>query len=365
MALSAPAENTNGMKVNVAIVGFGYWGPNVARNFVFSTKAAVSMICDANPERLAVASGLYPAVTVTPSFEQVLANPDVDLIVLATPVSTHFPLGIKALHAGKHLLIEKPMTSSAAQARDLLSLARKKNLRVFVDHTFVFSPQVNKMKDLVAKGELGDLLYYDSSRINLGLFQHDVDVVWDLLPHDLSILDFLLEGELPETVSCWGASHFSDLADQAYVSLSYRNRFIAHVHVNWIAPVKIRQVLLCGDKKMIVFDETSVEKLRVYDRGVNIKTPEDVYKRLVQYREGDMSAPHIPNYEALAAEVDNVLETISGNQRAIVDGNAGHRVVLLLEAASESLKNNGRPVIVERQTGTTRIVRRKTDELSA
>ena len=353
------------MSPTVAVVGFGYWGPNVARNFILSGKARVSAICDTRAERLKLAAGLYPAVKVTTAFDEILNDPEVDLVVLATPVSTHFPLGKKALEAGKHLLIEKPMTGSVAEARELLALARSKNLRIFVDHTFVFAPAVRKMKALIDNGDLGDLLYYDSSRINLGLFQHDVDVVWDLLPHDLSILDYFRGGELPDSVSCWGANHYSDLADQAYVSLNYSGNFIAHIHVNWLAPVKIRQVLLCGDRKMLVYDDTAVERLRIYDRGVDVKSPEDVYNRLVQYREGDMSAPHLINWEPLSAEVDNVVETMAGSARALVDGETGFRVVLLLEAASESLRNNGRPVFIEKHTGATHLVKRKTDERTA
>jgi predicted dehydrogenase len=291
-----------------------------------------------------------------------LKDPAIDLIACATPVSTHFALGMAALESGKHLLLEKPMAASSRESALLLAAARSRGLQIFVDHTFVFTPALTKMKSLVAQGDLGKLFYYDSTRINLGLFQHDVDVIWDLLPHDLAILDFLLDGRLPVSVSCHAASHYNHLADQAYVSLSYDDEFIAHVHVNWVAPVKVRQVLLCGDRKMIVYDETTPrEKVRVYDRGVKVQNSEDVYNRMVQYREGDMWAPRLDNAEALAVEIENIAGTLRGTAAPLVPGDAGHRVVTLLEAATTSREHHGRPVMVDPRSGSISLITRRAD----
>jgi len=268
---------------------------------------------------------------------------------LATPVETHFSLGMAALKAGKHILVEKPLCLTRSQCQELIETADQAGKRIFCDHTFVFTSAVQKMKSLVLSGEIGRLLYYDSQRINLGIFRSDVDVTWDLVPHDFSILDFLLDGEMPTTVSCTGFSHFSDeRANLTYVTLQYRNGFVAHVHASWLAPVKIRQILLSGDNKMIVYDENAVqEKIRIYDRGVSVlKQDEDVYKMLVQYREGDMYAPQLDNTEALRLQIDNIVDVLKNGAKAIVDGCAGMRVVYLLELASESMRNDGKPVTV-------------------
>lgn len=336
--------------VNVGVVGYGYWGPNLVRNFMAlpADKARVKSICDARGERLAAASRVYPSIGVVADFELVIADPEIDLVALATPVSSHFPLAEKALRAGKHVFVEKPLAASVAEAEQLVALARSMKRQLFVDHTFVFTPAVRKMREMVEGGSIGELLYYDSTRINLGIFQHDVDVVWDLVPHDLSILDYLLGGQLPASVSCTGVAHYGELADLAYVTLNYDNGFVAHINVNWLAPVKIRQILLCGDKQMMVYDEHTVqEKVRIYDRGVHVKSSEDVYQKLVEYRDGDMFAPRLPNTEALAAEVENVVATIRGEADAVVDGNAGLRVVRILEAATKSLREKGRPIQID------------------
>lgn len=333
--------------VNVGVVGYGYWGPNLVRNFMAqpADNARVTTVCDARPERLAAASRVYPSLTVTQDYGAMIDDPHLDLIAIATPVSTHFPLAERALRAGKHVLVEKPLAASVGEAEALVELATSVDRKLFVDHTFVFTPAVRKMRELAESGSLGELLYYDSTRINLGIFQHDVDVVWDLVPHDLSILDYLLGGVMPMSVSCTGVAHYGELADLAYVTLMYPNGFVAHVNVNWLAPVKIRQILLCGDKQMMVYDEHTVqEKVRVYDRGVRVKSSEDLYQKLVEYRDGDMFAPRLPNTEALAAEVTNVVDTIRGTARAVVDGAAGLRVVRVLEAATKSMNEGGRPV---------------------
>lgn len=333
--------------VNVGVVGYGYWGPNLVRNFVSlpHDMARVRTVCDTRSERLVHVRRLYPSVAVTGDYDEMLADPTIQLVCIATPVSSHFDLAMRALAAGKHVMVEKPLTANVRDGEALVQEARAAGRMLFVDHTFVFTPAVQRMKVLLEQGEIGSPLYYDSTRINLGIFQHDVDVVWDLVPHDLSILDFLLDGRMPSSVSCTGIAHYGDLADMAYVTLYYPGGFIAHVNVNWLAPVKVRQVLLCGDRKMIVYDEHTVqEKVRVYDRGVSVDSSEDVYEKLVQYRDGDMFAPRLPNTESLAAEVENVIGSIKGEVEPAVDGRAGLRVVRLLQAATESMRAKGRPV---------------------
>ncbi|MGB6987164.1 MAG: Gfo/Idh/MocA family oxidoreductase [Candidatus Aquilonibacter sp.] len=331
----------------VGVVGYGYWGPNVVRNFMAlpADKAQLQAVCDIRQDRLDNLSRIYPAISVTTDYTAMLAMPEIDLIAVATPVSSHVALAEAALRAGKHVLVEKPLAPTAADAARLVDMAEKCGRRLFVDHTFVFTPAVRKMRELKQTGNLGRLLYYDSTRINLGIFQHDVDVVWDLVPHDLSILDFLLDGTLPTSVSCTGVAHYGDLADLAYVTLYYPDGFIAHINVNWLAPVKIRQILLCGDQQMVVYDEHTVqEKVRVYDRGVRVKSSEDVYEKLVEYRDGDMFAPKLPSAEALKTEVENVIDCIRDGVPPVVDGRAGLRVVQILEAVTESMREKGRPV---------------------
>jgi predicted dehydrogenase len=336
--------------VNVGVVGYGYWGPNLVRNFMAlpSDKARVKLVCDARAERLDSVSRVYPSIATTTDYDAMIADREIDLIAVATPVSSHFALAQKAFAAGKHVLVEKPLAASVAEAEKLVALARSAGRKLFVDHTFVFTPAVRKMRELVETGSMGELLYYDSTRINLGIFQHDVDVVWDLVPHDLSILDFLLGGMTPSSVSCTGVAHYGDLADLAYVTLYYPNGFIAHINVNWLAPVKIRQILLCGDKQMMVYDEHTVqEKVRIYDRGVRVKNSEDLYQKLVEYRDGDMFAPKLPNVEALRAEVEGIVDVIRGDEAEVVDGECGLRVVRTLEAATTSMNQQGRRVSIE------------------
>jgi len=329
-------------------VGFGYWGPNLVRNLMSHPDVQVRAICDTDVARLAHAARLYPSVHGTSDITELLCDASLDLVAVSTPVSTHYPIAKLILRAGKHVLVEKPLAQNTLEAADLLSLARVSKRMIFVDHTFVFTPGVRKVQELVSNGELGPLLYYDSTRVNLGLFQHDIDVVWDLAPHDLSILDFLLGGRLPNSVSCFGAAHYSRFADMAYLYMSYGDNFVAHINVNWISPVKIRQVLLCGTRKMIVYDENTVqEKVRVYDRGVEAKRPEDIYNRLIEYREGDMFAPRIGTGEALMAEVDDIVAALRGEKEPTVGAAAGLRIVTVLEAASESMRSNGRPIAID------------------
>ncbi|HYK66083.1 MAG TPA: Gfo/Idh/MocA family oxidoreductase [Patescibacteria group bacterium] len=342
--------NVNGRaSLNVAIVGYGYWGPNVARNFSQIDGARISYICDLDDDRRARARRAFPYAVITRDVEQLLADQSVDLVAIATPVSTHYALAERALTAGKHVLVEKPLANSAKSALEICALARRQGLRVFVDHTFVFTPAVRKMKEVYLSGELGTALYYDSTRVNLGIFQHDVNVIWDLVTHDLGILDYLLDGRMPRSASCTGMAHLGNRhADLAYLTLRYDHDFIAHINVNWLAPMKVRQVLLCGDRRMLVYDDNSAsEKVKVYDSGVSIRQVEELYETLVQYRLGDMYAPRLDTTEALTMEARNIIDVLHGGEAEVCDGDAGARVVAILEAANYSLRLNGQPVELE------------------
>jgi predicted dehydrogenase len=350
-------------KIKVAIVGFGYWGPNLARNFSLAEGSAVSHICDLSDDRLERAGKTYPLTTLCRSIDDILRDPTVDVVALATPVGTHHRLALRVLAAGKHVFIEKPLAASRAEALEILAAAQRQSLKVFVDHTFVFTPAVQKMRELLVNGVIGCPMYYDSIRVNLGLFQHDVNVVWDLVTHDVAILDFLLDGRMPQTASCTGVSHFDGQpADLAYLTLQYDGNFIAHINVNWLAPVKIRQVLLCGDRRMLVYDDNSAsEKIKVYDSGVSVQRSEhvedveDVYEMLVQYRTGDMHAPRLDTGEALAYEAENVAAALRGVAAPVCDGLTGLRVVSILEAADASLRSGGQPVPIPSTEAATSV----------
>lgn len=332
--------------INIGVIGVGYWGPNLIRNFVANPDTNMRICCDLKDERLKYINSLYPAVTVTKNYLDIINNPGVDLIAVCTPVLTHYEVAKAALNAGKHVLIEKPMTATSRQAEELINLAERKNLRIFVDHTFIFTGAVRKIKEYIQKGELGEVYYFDSVRINLGLFQHDVNVLWDLAPHDVSIMHHLLANK-PEYVVANGAAHFnSGLEDVAYLTVYFPNNLIAHIHTNWLSPVKIRQTLIAGSKKMVVWDDNQPsEKVRIYDKGVEmIQTPDQVYNLLVQYRTGDMFCPKIDGMEALTAEINHIVECLQQNKSAIADGKAGWIVVKILEAAQESIKNRGKEV---------------------
>lgn len=327
--------------MKIAVVGLGYWGPNLVRNFLSTEGVDGVVACDMTPRRLENIKKKFPTVEVTPSFEDILGRDDVEGVVIATPVSTHYPLGVKVLEAGKHLLLEKPMASKTAEAEDLLDRAYSKMLTLMVDHTFVYTSAVQKMKELISKGDIGDILYFDSVRVNLGLFQHDTNVIWDLAPHDLSIMDYLVS-DSPVAVSCVGVSHFSEFEDVAYLTVHFAERLIAQFHVNWLSPVKVRKILLGGTKLMVAYDdmETS-EKIKVYDRGVDVKDEDAVYKKLVSYRTGNMYSPNIDTGEALSRMASEFVDCIKTGKPSISDGQSGVNVVKVLEAASISLKAGG------------------------
>ena len=330
--------------LSVGVIGYGYWGPNIVRNFHSQEDSQVSVVCDRRPEALAKVAKAYPGMEVTSDALQILRSPNIDIVAVVTPVWTHFELAKAALEQGKHVFVEKPFTSTAAQAEELIELAERKHLKIMVDHTFLFTGAVRKIKQLIDAGELGELYYYDTTRVNLGLFQHDVNVIWDLAPHDLSIMDYLL-ADKAEAVVATGQKHVNGVEDIAFITAYYPNKLIAHVNVNWLSPVKVRTTLLGGDKKMLMWNDLeSDEKIKIYDRGVRMNTREGVYDLLVSYRSGDMWAPQIENTEALKLELGYFNECILQDKTPINDGSAGLRIVRMLLAADESLRNRGAQV---------------------
>ncbi len=332
--------------LSVGVIGFGYWGPNIVRNFNSQEDSRVSIVCDRRPEALVKVAKSYPDMEVTSDILQVLHSPNIDIVAVVTPVWTHFELAKAALENGKHVFVEKPFTSTSEQAEELIELAARKNLKIMVDHTFLFTGAVRKMKQLIDAGELGDIYYYDTTRVNLGLFQHDVNVIWDLAPHDLSIMDYLLSNKA-EAVVATGQKHVNSVEDVAFITIYYSNKLIAHVNVNWLSPVKVRTTLVGGDKKMLMWNDLeSDEKIKVYDRGVRMNTREGVYDLLVGYRSGDMWAPQIESTEALRLELAYFNECILEDKTPINDGHAGLRIVKVLQASNESLRNRGAQVLL-------------------
>jgi len=333
--------------LNVGIIGCGYWGPNLIRNFNLLENTNVVGISDLRAERRDYIAQLYPAIeTVTGDAREILRHKDIAAVIIATPVSTHFDLGMEALENGKHVLMEKPMTATSEEARRLIEKARQKKLVLMVDHTFIYTGAVRKIKEIVTSGDLGDIYYFDSVRVNLGLFQHDVNVIWDLAPHDVSIMDHLLDRK-PASIAATGVAHLDKkIENMAYISVMYDDDLIGHIHVNWLAPVKVRKTLICGSRKMIVYDDVEPsEKVKVYNKGVEyIKKREEAYDLLVQYRTGDMLAPRLDLVEALNLVAREFADSVAHNRQPLTDGAAGLRVVEILEAANESLKAGGKVV---------------------
>ncbi|HLV31881.1 MAG TPA: Gfo/Idh/MocA family oxidoreductase [Chitinispirillaceae bacterium] len=328
--------------VQIGVIGYGYWGPNIVRNFSAIDGAKVVMVCDQRAEALGSLKKAFPDIETTTSQEIILKSPRINIIAIVTPVSTHFELAKKALINGKHVFVEKPFTDSSVQAKELIDLAEQKELKIMVDHTFLFTGAVRKIKETIDNGVLGNIFYYDSTRVNLGLFQHDVNVVWDLAPHDFSIMDYLLK-ESPEALTANGIAHVNKMEDMAYITIYFPNKLIAHFNVNWLSPVKVRSTLIGGKHKMLLWNDVNVdEKIKIYDKGVNVENRESVYKLLVSYRSGDMYAPRIDNTEALKLECQYFIDCINSGETPINDGKAGFRVVKLLEACKESLKHRGK-----------------------
>jgi predicted dehydrogenase len=327
--------------IKVGVIGYGYWGPNIVRNLHGLDSTRVEMVCDKNPSALARARKAYPSVRAVLDPAEVLRSPDIDAVAVITPVWTHYELAKTALENGKHVFIEKPLTSNAAQAEELIELAARKKLTIMVDHTFLFTGAVRKIRELTESGALGDLYYYDSLRVNLGLFQHDVSVIWDLAPHDLAIMDHIIKGE-PEAIVATGERHLNGVEDVAFMTIYFPRNVIAHINVNWLSPVKIRTTLIGGQKKMVVWnDMVADEKIRVYDKGVQIASGEGIRDLLVSYRTGDMWAPQVEQLEALHVELDYFADCIMTGKTPFNDGHAGLRVVRMLEAADASIQKRG------------------------
>lgn len=327
--------------VKFGVVGYGYWGPNVVRNLQSLAGAEIAAVCDQSSAARRRVHKTYPNVYVAADASEIMTSPDIDAVAIVTPVWTHFELAKTALENGKHIFVEKPFTSNVTQAEQLIELADKKNLKIMVDHTFLFTGAVKKIKQLLEEDGLGKLYYYDSTRVNLGLFQHDVNVVWDLAPHDLAIMDYLI-GSSPEALVATGQKHLNGHEDIAFITLYFPDKVIAHVNVNWLSPVKVRTTLIGGEKKMLVWNDLEAdEKVKVYDRGVEIDNREGLYQLLVNYRSGDMWAPQLEQVEALRQELTYFIAAINEGSDPINDGQAGLRVVKILEGANKSLRKRG------------------------
>ena len=330
--------------IRLGVIGYGYWGPQIVRNFHNLETSQVTTVCDKNPKALRRVQQAYPEIEVSHDITHVLQSTNNDAVAIVTPVCSHYELAKAALENGKHVFVEKPFTCKASHAEELIELAERKNLKIMVDHTFLFTGAVKKIRQLINDGTLGELYYYDSVRVNLGLFQHDVNVLWDLAPHDLSIMDHLIK-EKPEAVVATGETHLNGAADVAFMTVYFPRKIIAHINVNWLSPVKVRTTLIGGEKKMLVWNDLEAdEKIKVYDKGVQVTSGEGVYELLVSYRSGDMWAPKIERIEALQNETAYFAECVITNKKPINDGEAGLRVVRMLEAADKSLKEKGKIV---------------------
>lgn len=335
--------------INVGIIGYGYWGPNVARNFHSCPGVKLVGVSDLNKRRLDLAKNHFPFLRGYEDPQDLIRSEEIGVVAVVTPVNTHYELAREALENGKHVFVEKPFTSTRGQAEGLINLAAKKKLKIMVDHTFLFTGAVRKMKEVIDSGELGKLFFYDSVRVNLGLFQHDINVVWDLAPHDFSIMSYLIK-ERPIAVSAHGSVHFGgDFEDVAYIVLHFEeSNFIAHFHLNWLSPVKIRSTLISGDRKMLVWDDlSSDEKIKIYDRGVTFNGTDNkngIHKLLVSYRSGDMYAPKLDSTEALQREVEYFVRCVEHDEEPFNNGEAGLQVVRLLEASDGSIKQGGRKI---------------------
>jgi predicted dehydrogenase len=327
--------------IRVGVIGYGYWGPNIVRNLHGLDSTRVVAVSDKNPAALARVRKPYPEIKTCTDPLEIIRSPEVDAVAIVTPVWTHYELTKAALENGKHVFVEKPFTSSVAQAEELVELAARKKLTIMVDHTFLFTGAVKKMSELIDNGVLGDLYYYDSLRVNLGLFQHDVSVIWDLAPHDLAIMDYLIKAE-PEAIVATGEKHLNGVEDVAYITIYFPNSIIAHINVNWLSPVKMRTTLVGGQKKMLVWNDlVADEKIRVYDKGVDFTSGEGLRDVLVSYRTGDMWAPQVPQLEALRVELDYFATCLASGETPFNDGLAGLRIVRMLEAADRSVRKRG------------------------
>ncbi len=338
-------RNGNGVGesiLRIGVIGYGYWGPNIVRNFHGQEHSRVVAVCDKSEKSLKRVHQTYPEMRVMEDCQELIKSKDIDAVAIVTPVWTHFELAKAALENGKHVFVEKPFTCTMAQGEELIELASRKNLKIMVDHTFLFTGAVKRIHQLIDDGTLGNLYYYDSTRVNLGLFQHDVNVIWDLAPHDLSIMNYLIK-EKPQAVVATGERHLNGVADVAFINIFYPNNMIGHINVNWLSPVKVRTTLIGGEKKMVVWNDLEAdEKIKVYDKGVEMSNGEGVYQLLVSYRSGDMWAPRVEQIEALQAEAAYFTDCVMNNKKPFNDGQAGLEVVKMLEAADRSLEQKGK-----------------------
>ncbi|MDA9328752.1 Gfo/Idh/MocA family oxidoreductase [Flavobacteriales bacterium] len=333
--------------MNIAIVGLGYWGPNLLRNFNSLENCDVKYVVDKRDDQFPKFKALYENVNFITEIDSVLEDQSVEAVVIATPVFTHFPIAKRALLSGKNVLIEKPITSTTEEADELIKIAKEKNLVLMVDHTFLYTGAVMKIKSLVESGELGELKYFDSTRINLGLFQADVNVLWDLAPHDISILNFIFKEE-PYSVQATGASHTDNgLENIAYLTVNYKSGMIAHFNCSWTSPVKVRQTLIGGDKKMALYNDMEPsEKIKIYDFGYEVKTNEEKNRIIADYRTGDVLVPKLDSTEALLGVAKDFISSIESGDKPKSDCYLGREVVRILEASQESLKKRGEEIIL-------------------
>ncbi|MBS0253441.1 MAG: Gfo/Idh/MocA family oxidoreductase [Proteobacteria bacterium] len=336
--------------IGIGVIGYGYWGPNLVRNFAELSRAKLVGVSDLDSKRLSLVATRYPGIKTTTDYHELLRDPKIDAIVIATPVSTHFPIAMAALKAGKHVWLAKPMTETSMQAAQLVEVAAKRNLVLLVDHTFVYTGSIRKVGEIVRSADMGQLFYYDSIRVNLGLFQRDVNVISDLAAHDFAILDYLLD-EKPIAVTAAGSNHFPGSPENlAYVTLFYNSGMIAHANVSWLAPVKVRQILIGGSSKMITYNDLEPsEKVKIYDKGVSFTDdPGQIQEMRVGYRMGDMWAPKLDSKEALSVEGEHFIDCIEKQQQPISDGQSGERVVSLIEAATSSMRGRGETIYIHR-----------------
>ena len=343
-------NNRNSSTLKIGVVGYGYWGPNVVRNFYNVPNSAVVSVADVSPKSLERVRSVYPSMELTTCADDVLTNPNIDAVAIVTPISQHFPLAKKALENGKHVFVEKPFTASVAEAEHLIELAERKNLKIMVDHTFLFTGAVRKIRELIDNGTLGRLYYYDSTRVNLGIFQHDSNVVWDLAPHDLSIIDYLIP-DPPSAVVATGEKHVNGEEDMAFITMYFPGKVIAHLNINWLSPVKVRTTLIGGEKRMLVWNDLEAdEKIRVYDKGIERSGGNDrsggnaPYDVRVIYRTGDLWVPRVEQVEALSLEARYFVDCIHKDETPFNDGVSGLRVVQMIEAINQSMSQRGEMV---------------------
>ncbi len=331
--------------LNFAVIGYGYWGPNIVRNVFAQKGAKVRAICDIDPKSLQKARDLYPHTPLTRDYKKILKSNHIDVVAIVTPVSTHYALAKMALEHGKHIFIEKPFTATLKEAEELIKIAQKNKLLIMVDHTFLFTGAVQKIKEIIDDNTLGELNYYDSTRISLGIFQHDVSVIWDLAPHDFSIINYVIKNK-PLALTAQGMDHVGRGHENlAYITMYYSRNLIVHVNVNWLSPVKVRTTMICGKKKMLVWDDLEDdERIKIYDKGIDVNKKENIYKLKVDYRSGDMWSPHIEPGEALNKELRYFIQCLTSGKAPINDGHSGLKVVHMLEKAEYSLKNKGKLV---------------------